>query len=210
MYKPLLLVFILAITGCTPPDSPQLTEPVSDEAMIVVGAVIVEDDYYTEIPGVHREGIDVAILGQFIENGQLVRKGFWTKTDENGYFYLLNLPPGEYALTGVRLYLSDQSLLVIANSLMTPESEFEIESGDHIGFTGNYFDISPEGRVINLQTNFFSVDTESRGYRDLKYFRRTSIHGLRPIDGIKLEMMEPVRYFKSVFAGNIWSEILGK
>jgi hypothetical protein len=208
MKKKLVLFLLIAIAGCTPPAPLRLEEPVSGDSMLVIGAIVVEDDYYTEIPGVHREGIDVAVLGQFVAHGQLIKKGFWTKTDENGYFYLMNLPRGEYALTGIRLYLSDQKLLVITNSLMTQDSEFEVTPGDHIGFTGDFFDISPEGRVVNLQTNFFSVDTQSRGFFDLKYFRRNSIQGLRLIDGLKLEMIPADKYFSTLFAGSTWADIL--
>ncbi len=210
MRKFILLIFLIVFVGCTPPDPPSLEEPISNDSLIIIGSIVVEDDYYTEVPGVHFEGIEVAILGEIIENGQLKKKGFWTKTDENGYFYLLNMPRGQYALTGIRLYLNNQSLLVITNSLFTQESEFEIANGDHIPFMGNYFDISPKGRVVNLQTNYFSVDTQSRGYRDLKYFRRSSIHGLRLIDGIKLEMNPPNKYYSDLFSGSAWAEILKK
>lgn len=208
MKKFILLIFLMAIIGCTPPDPPALEAPISADSMLIIGSVVVEDDYYTDVPGVHFEGIDVAILGEVLEDGQIKKKGFWAKTDENGYFYLLNMPRGQYALTGIRLYLGDQTLLVITNSLLTQNSEFKIATGDHIPFSGNYFDISPEGRVVNLQTNYFSVDTQSRGYRDLKYFRRNSIKGLRLIDGIKLEMISPDRYYGNLFAGSPWAEIL--
>jgi hypothetical protein len=155
-----------------------------------------------------KKDIEVAILAEIEENGAPKTTGYWTKTDENGYFYLLNVPPGKYALTGVRLFLPDQKPLIIANPLTDENSIYQIKPEDHIGFIGNYFDILPRGKVVNLQTNYFSVDAESRVYYDVKYLRRKAFSGLRLVDGTQLDLMPADKYFLNQFAGSGWIEIL--
>ncbi len=205
-WKLSILVGLAWWLGCAAPTI-IIEEPVGD-AFLVIGAVIVEDDYYTKFPGVVKQDIEVAILAEIEENGVTKTTGYWAKTDENGYFYLLNVPPGKYALAGVRLFLSDQKPLVIANPLTDENSIYQIKPEDHLGFIGNYFDILPRGKVVNLQTNYLSVDAESRTYYDVKYLRRKAFSGLRLVDGRQLDLMPAEKYFLYQFAGTGWIEML--
>jgi len=182
--------------------------PIDENSFLVVGSVVVEDEFYTSLSGVHLKDIEVAILAEITQDGNSKTTGYWTKTDENGYFYLINVPPGRYALTGLRLLLNDQSTLVIYNPCTSETDAFRISYSDHIGFIGNYFDIEPNNRVVNLQANYFSIDAESRTYYDVKYFRRNAITGLRMVNGTKLVQISPVRYFKNQFSGTPWADIL--
>lgn len=200
-------IFIVLFFACTPPGV-EIEEPTSEELFVVIGSAVVEDDYYTEYTGVHIEDVEVAILGEIVEFGAVKQKGFWTKTDENGYFAITNLPPGKYALTAVRVFLNNQKWVTISNSLTSPDSKFEINEFDHVGFVGNYFDILPQGRVVNLQNNFFSLDNQNQDYLDVKYIRRNEIIGMKLVDGSKLELYPPDRYFAKRFAGSAWVPVI--
>lgn len=203
----LALVILISFLACTPPPI-VLDEPASTESFLIIGSAVVEDDYFTEFTGVHLAEVEVALLAEIEENGVTRTKGFWTKTDENGYFYLLNMPPGNYALAAIRVFLNDQTWLVISNPLTSVNDEFTVSDQDYVGFIGNYFDIIPHGRVINLKNNYFSVDEQNRTYREVKYIRRETIQGLRLVDGIHLDLVSPKRYFRTKFAGSGWVEII--
>lgn len=200
----LLFVFVISCSQTTK----FLEEPVDENSFLVIGSVVVEDDFYTPQSGVHLKDIEVAILAEIDEDGNRKTTGYWTKTDENGYFYLINVPPGKYTLTGVRLILNNQSTVVISNPCTSETDVFKISPIDHIGFIGNYFDVFSNNRVVNLQNNYFSIDADSHIYYDVKYFRRNAITGLRLVNGTKLIQISPISYFKNQFAGSSWAELL--
>lgn len=203
----LYIFLFLFVISCA--QSKKMIEfPADENSFLVVGSIVVEDDFFTSLSGVHLKDIEVAILAEITEDGNPKTTGFWTKTDENGYFHLMNVPPGKYALTGLRLILSDQSVLVISNPCTAETDVFKIAFNDHIGFIGNYFDIFPNNRVVNLQANYFSLDADSRTYYDVKYFRRNAITGLRMVNGTRLVQISPVRYFMNQFAASAWADLL--
>jgi len=201
------MIVLFFFSACSVPP-PTIEEPNSEDSFLVIGSVVVEDDFYTNNSGVYIKNVEVAILAEIEENGQTLTRGFWTKTDDNGYFYLANVPPGKYALTGVRVFLDTQRWLTISNPLNSSNDNFEINPNDHISFTGNYFDIQPEGRVVNLQNNYFSIDTQSRGYGDVKYIRRNEIRGMRLINGLNLDLIPVEKYFIRQFSGSSWADII--
>ncbi len=203
----LCLLLCILVISCAQ-STRVIDTPIDENSFLVVGSVVVEDEFYTSLSGVHLNDIEVAILAEITQDGITKTTGYWTKTDENGYFYLMNVPPGRYALTGLRLNLNDQSTLVINNPCTSETDVFKISYRDHIGFIGNYFDIEPNNRVVNLQANYFSIDADSRTYYDVKYFRRKAITGLRMVNGIKLVQISPIRYFKNQFAGTPWADLL--
>ncbi len=200
----LLLIFVISCAQTTK----FIEAPVDENSFLVIGSVVVEDDFYTSLSGVHLKDIEVAILAETDQEGTPKTTGYWTKTDDNGYFYLMNVPSGKYTLTGVRMFLSDQSVMVINNPCTSESDVFKISPSDHIGFIGNYFDIIPQNRVVNLQANYFSIDADSHIYYDVKYFRRNAITGLRLVNGTKLMQISPVRYFINQFAGSTWADLL--
>ncbi|MCK5737933.1 hypothetical protein KAH55_02080 [bacterium] len=205
-YIILPLLLIIMVMACTPTPI-KIAEPESDK-MLVIGAVVVEDDYFTPNTGVHLDDIEVAVLAEYVKDGKLKTTGYWARTDPNGYFYLTNVPRGNYALTGLRFILTDGSELVIFNSLTSPDDNFRISEFSHIGFIGNYFDIEPHGSLINLQTNYFSLDEQSRSFLDVKYFRRKSIDGIKMVDGNILEMVPTQNYFLRKLGGTGWARII--
>ena len=202
-----VIVIVSVFIGCSVPP-PTIDEPVSEDTYIVMGAVILEDDYFTNFPTVYLGDIEVAILAEYVEDGIPKTAGYWARTDENGYFYLANVPPGRYALTGIKVFLNDQTWLVISNPLTEEDSDFEVNFSDHIGFIGSYFDIRPRGRIVNLQNNYFSVDSRSRGYGDVKYLRRRELRGLRLVNGLSYDLIPAEKYFIRQFGNSGWADII--
>lgn len=185
-----------------------LKEPGSEKSMLVIGGVALEDNYFSQFSGVHLEDIEVAILSETIKDGELKTSGHWTRTDENGFFMLSDVPPGRYAITGIRLYLSNGDLTVLSNPLTSGKSKFMLQEGDHVPFIGQYFTIEPQGRMLNLQNNLFIIEQESRTYYHADHICKELFSGRKLVDGSYLEMMPADKYFKQKYPNSAWVSII--
>lgn len=185
-----------------------LKEPSSDRTFLVIGAVALEDNYYTQFGGVHLEDIEVAILSETISKGEIKLSGHWARTDENGFFVLSDVARGRYTITGIRLYLSNGDLIVLSNPLNSGKSEFVIQEGDHVPFVGQYFKIEPQGRLVNLQNNLFIIDQESRTYYDVKHITQNSFSKRKMLDGSYLGMMSVEQYFLEKYPNSSWRTVI--
>ena len=185
-----------------------LKEPSSEQSHLVIGAVILEDNYYTQFGSVHLEDIEVAILSETVSEGDIKISGYWTRTDENGFFQLSDVPRGRYAITGIRLYLRNGELLVISNPLNSGKSEFIIQESDHVPFMGQYFKIEPQGRIVNLQNNLFIIEQESRTYYHVEHICQKSFSKRKMVDGSYLEMMPVDAYFLQKYPTSSWGSII--
>jgi len=135
----------------------KFTEPEDGESMIVVGRIIVEDNYYTEHFEVITAGIEVAVYGK-TEDGQ--KLALWTQSDKNGYFALANVPKGEYTLKGFRATLLNGTRVTISNPLLGERKHFHINQNENILFEGEYFAFESTGRVISLKHNLFRLNPQ--------------------------------------------------
>jgi hypothetical protein len=57
------------------------------------------DDVYKAI----KSNITAIVVGKSMKNGEEFIEGYRLKTDENGYFYLPNVPKGAYVLKGIEI-----------------------------------------------------------------------------------------------------------
>lgn len=173
-----VITLFVILNGCQPVSQTSkeatLTDPLPD-TYLVVGAAMVENTVYmaemqndgfggmgaTEFRRTEEvvyEGIEVAIIARVMEEGKAKLRGFYAQTDKDGYFFLDNVPEGEYALKGIRFYLEDGRYEVITADLMTPDDPYmRRPMQQEVVFKGNYFPVKGRHRIINLEHNVFMM-----------------------------------------------------
>jgi len=180
-------------------------EPTSDDTMIVVGQVIIEDNYYSQETAVYKEGIEVAILGRTAEGKDIA---LWANTDENGYFALADVPKGEYALKGVRALIGRGSLVTIVNRLRLSTDTFMLTSKQSIIFNGQYFPFEPVGRVQSLQHNIFQLDRMSATTNQVNYVLKNTLKNFKLVNGEILNEGPVEEYFIKKHPDSAWRKAL--
>ena len=206
--KKLLVVLLLGalayIVGCASSVS-GFKEPTSDDTMIVVGRVIIEDHYYTQETGVYKEGLEVAIYGKTDEGKEV---GLWTVTDEDGYFAVADLPKGQYALKGVRALIGRGTQVTITNRLRLSSDQYMVTSKPTIIFSGQYFPFEPTGRVISLQHNIFRLDRMSAQTNQVNYKYKHSLQNYELVNGEVLNDGPVEKHFIEKYPDSAWRPLL--
>jgi hypothetical protein len=180
-------------------------EPTADDTMLIVGRVILEDNYYTEEVGVYMGDIEVAVLGKTSEGKDVA---LWANSDENGYFAIADAPKGEYALKGIRTLIGRGSLVTITNRLRLSTDVFMISSKPQIIFNGQYIPFEPTGRIQSLQHNIFRLDRMSKSTNQVNYNYSNTLKDLKLSDG-KVLTAEPVQaYFVEKYPESAWKSEL--
>lgn len=134
-----------------------LSHPEADRSLLI-GSLSLDINGYQNTFALIQGNIEVAIVGRYLENDMVKNFGRWTITDERGYFFLANVPDGEYALKDFRIHLIGIGDLSIVNELNDPQRNYyELLNDDIINFSGNLFDIKSQHRIINLQHNLFTL-----------------------------------------------------
>ena len=128
-----------------------MKSPADDESYLIIGSILVQNNYLSYKAEICRKKIEVAILGKIEENGNVKTTGYWTMTDENGYVFVADVPPGEYTVKGIRLTLSDGNRLVISSPLPMPGNlGFHLQNTEGIVFDGDYFPHEAKGRIMRI------------------------------------------------------------
>ena len=112
-----LLIFlaIIILSGCgTGATQLKMQEP-EEGKCIVVGALLVENNGVDDFYDVMKSEITVILVGKSIINGEESVEGYRIKTDENGYFFLPNVPQGAYVLKGIEVSLGYKGLTLITS-----------------------------------------------------------------------------------------------
>lgn len=183
-----------------------LVEPTSENSVLVVGAAFVVNNYYNERFEIYRPSIEVAIMAKVSQDGKEQIKGYWTQTDENGYFALANVPPGQYALKGIRFTLSTGDLLTISNPLRFSGSTYMLQPSSKtiILFDGDYFAFEPKGRVVNMLTNRFTIDRATDRTRHVEHEATSEVPEFRSPTGQVLSFPKPPEYFTQKYPQSAW------
>jgi hypothetical protein len=163
--------WLILVSGCagmgTARFNTVLTEPV-EGGMLVIGAVIVSsvNEYKPKLVQ------EIHIVGDVEQEGETVRMGFTVIPDDQGYFALENLPPGQYALKGVTYGLQDVTYALIWHDLKYPTDRWKLVDWSLIPpFTGNVPPTAPNMNVINLGYNIFLTFSDSAGGEVRQYHR---------------------------------------
>jgi hypothetical protein len=204
MKKKVLKHFIVVgiiLVGCAGTIRQGFKEPSSVDSMLIIGSIIVEDNYYTKEIGVYRDGIEVAILGR-TEKGKAL--AFWTVTDKNGYFSIGDVPKGEYTLKGFHVLLKDGSYVTVSNRLNYISDPFLVAESELIIFEGREFTIKPVNRIVNLQHNHFILTAMSRGSRIVNHTVLSIIDSERLVDGKVYSEGPVVEYIMKKYPESQW------
>lgn len=198
----LILVLVFLVSCGTSIQTIQ--EPMQNQNLII-GSIIFDIDGYEENFTTLYRNIEVAIVGRNVKDGMFRDFGRWTTTDENGYFFIPNVPDGEYAIKGFRAYLIGLGELTIENELIDPQYNFyEIDDENTLSFGAELFDTRSNQRIINFKHNYFKL------YRgkiiDFKRFDR--IRDLKLSMGDVLNRNPAPVYFIEKYENSGWNSYL--
>ncbi|MBD3289775.1 hypothetical protein GF337_13290 [candidate division KSB1 bacterium] len=197
----LIAVVVIINCGSTLQNLPQPQQSKN----LIIGSLIFEIDGYQNVTRAYRDNIEVAIVGRYVEDGQLKQFGEWITTDEYGYFQIANVPDGEYAIKGFRNRVISLGDLNIVNHLNDPHRNFyELIHDNLIGFNADIFDTKPQQRIINFQHNIFRLYQNE--IVDHKRLNRLRDYKLSDGDVIS-EPPVPV-YFIENYPESGWSDFL--
>lgn len=201
----LLLIGVFALLMSCASGLSGFKEPTTDQTMLVVGQVIIEDNYYTQETGVYKEGIEVAIVGKTANNKSV---GLWTNTDADGYFAIGDLQKGEYALKGVRALIGRGQMVTITNRLRLSSDRYMVSSKPTILFNAQYFPFEPTGRVVSLQHNIFRLDRMSAQTNQVDYKYKFSFKNQELVDGTVLNEGPVEKHFLEKYPDTAWKTAL--
>lgn len=199
-----LLLFIILLSLSCASTAAKIEQPESDQCLLI-GAVILDINGYQDVNNSIFENIEVAIIGEILNESGLQRVSYWLETDENGYFYKENVPPGKYALKGIKIHSIDLGDVTIANELIQPQRNyFELVPENRIPMTGEIFDLQSNQRVINFQYNLFTL--HRNGIVDFHRLKRLKNYKLSAGDVIDLPPVPA--YFLEKFPTTGWTSLL--
>ena len=203
--KSLLILLVVAINLFNCSSSVQmLPEPVENKNLLI-GSLIFDIDGYQDNFTAIRQNIEIVIIGRSVKEGDFKNFSQWTTTDENGYFFIANVPDGDYAIKGFRTHLIGLGNLIIENELMDPERNyFELKNSDIISMTGNLFDVRPNQRIINFHHNIITLH-RSGIIEDEKYDR---LQEVKLATGEILNCPPVPIYFMEKYEGSGWDSFL--
>ena len=206
MIKKLSLInifFLIYFLTCS--TSVQMLPEPTDNKNLLVGSVILDIDGYEDNFLAIQHNIEVPIVGRYEVNGRYRNFGQWTNTDENGYFYIANVPDGEYAIKGFRINLIGLGEMKIVNELIDPERDyFELRTEDIINFSGNLFDTKSNQRVVNFKHNIFKLYHN----RIINVERYDRIRDIKLSTGEIISSLPVPYYFIEKYEGSSWNHYL--
>lgn len=199
-----LLVLLVLIYGCAA-TLPKLEEPVEGKNLII-GSVIFENNGYQNRNDVYFDGIEVAVIGIYKENGEEKVFGKWTVTDKNGYFFIPNVPDGRYGLKALRINMSGQAYLTIVNEFRTKVDNYKVWPTEQVAFSGEFFDVKPQNRIINLKHNYFTFFQN----QEIRYGSYDKIDQFQASTGELISRPMIFKYFIDNYPQSGWKQYLQK
>jgi|Deesub1362B_J571_1020462.scaffolds.fasta_scaffold16397_2 hypothetical protein len=179
----------------------QFREPQDASRYLVVGSLVVDLLEYRGITDTYRGGIEVSIAGRHVENGQVVHKNYWTMTDDRGYFFLANVPPGDYALRGFRLkVVGGDFFLNVVNPLRTEKDPYRVVKLGPLPDGAFVFPFPAQKNIVNLRHNYFILDRGKEVHHRV-YFR---LENFKTISGRILNEPDVISYFRSLHPSSLW------
>ena len=173
----------------------------NDDKIIVIGSIAIDLFEYRNMTKTYRSGVDVIIAGRYVENGSVVHKNYWIETDDRGYFYLENIPNGDYALRGFRFQTVGPSFfLTVTNPLQNENDNYTVSRAAKLSETAHIFNFPVQNRIVNLRHNYFILDRGQEVHPRV-YFR---LDNLRLATGKNLLEPDVLTYFKEQYPQSKW------
>lgn len=198
-----ILIISVLIIRCSS-SVQMLPEPVEDNNLLI-GSLIFDIDGYEDNFASIRKNIEIVIVGRFVKDNEIKNFSQWVTTDENGYFFIANVPDGEYAIKGFRTHLIGLGDLTIENELIDPQRNyFELKNEDVISMTGQLFDVRPLQRIINFRHNIITLHRSII----IDHERHDRLQDWKLADGEILNSPPVPIYFLEKFEGTGWESFL--
>jgi len=181
-------------------------EPTTEDTMLVIGHIVLEDDYFSDELNTYTKNIEVAVVGKTNAGKEL---GLWTKTDENGYFAIADVPKGEYALKGIRTIIGRSSAVTITNRLRLSTDPYRVETAEKpITFNAQYYPLEPVGRIQSLQHNLFKLDQMSGQTSQANTNMLFTIKEYKTVTGEIINVGPVEDYFIEKYPDTAWKPFL--
>ena len=201
----LLILMLILICSLNCGTSIQTLPEPSQDNNLVIGSIIFDIDGYEENFTTLYRNIEVAVVGRYVKDGMFHDFGRWTTTDENGYFFIPNVPDGEFAIKGFRAQYIGLGELTIENELIDHQyNYYEIDPDNTISFGAELFDTRSNQRIINFKHNYFKL------YRSkiVSFMRYDRIDDLKLSMGDLLNRKPAPVYFIEKYEGSGWDSYL--
>jgi hypothetical protein len=190
----------------------KITDPLDNEKIIIVGCLIAENMGIDETFESIEEGTEVVIVGKSEGSNIEDAKGYHVKTDENGYYFLENVPKGNYVIKGARVFIANSFSINIISEWRTLETSYFVPylQEELIRHDVKYFPASPKGRIYNWGITYFGL---SKGSEDpgpagasnhVLYQHYLSLNNQKINIGKEYNKPDPVTYFKQKFPKSKW------
>jgi len=186
---------LLFLTSCsTAITQLQMQESEAGKSLLV-GAVLVEnnglDDVYEAIKG----NINVILVGKHIENGEEIIQGYRLETDDNGYYYLPNVPQGAYVLKGIEVNMGYSGRMLITSRWDGPRQIYIPESR-LIDYVVRNWPEEIKNQVIDMGITYMKVDPSQQIYTDnFSSFKENSL----ALKNVTHTMPNPIVYFRQKY-----------
>jgi hypothetical protein len=177
-----------------------LMEEPTGEGKLLVGAVLLENDGIDDVNESRTANITVIIVGQFLEKGEQVTKGYRIKSDKNGYFFIPNVPSGSFIIKGLEGDIGYANHVLISSRWEGNRQVFVQESG-MIDFTVRVWPPASQDKIIDLKINYFKIDRTGRIYSDVFNQLKEKELGLK---GKQYTMVGPKEYYKNLNPNSMW------
>lgn len=202
--KCILLSFVLLVLLSCSSSMKMLPAP-EENKNLLIGSLIFDVNGYNDKYLTVRENIEIAIVGNYVEKGELKKFGQWTITDENGYFYLANVPEGEYIIKGFRIHAIGADNLTISNDLIDPnDNYYEVQSEDIIYLQANFFDTKSDHHIVNFEHNIFILQRNEF----IQHERYEVLRNVKLSTGEMASEPPVTQYFLDKFSTSPWVRFL--
>jgi len=192
-----LLIFlaIIIFSGCgTSATQLKMQEP-EEGKCVVVGAVLFENNGVDDFFDVSKSDITVILVGKSTINGEESIEGYRLKTDENGYFFLPNVPQGAYVLKGIELSLGYRGLTLITSRWDGTRQIF-LTAATMIDYVVRSWPEEVSGCVSDLGINYLMINPSMGIYSDRFSELRDNVLALKDITHM---MSNPESYYRAKY-----------
>ena len=203
MKKYLILLLIVGMLQfqCGGGKQVALTAPVGDN-ILIMGGILVENLTFSSLGRYEtiESGIDLVVLGKSEKGGEI--KGYQIVSDNSGYFYLENVPRGQYIIKGAKAILEDQSEVRFMNDWQDNRIRFYrlVRPEQTIDFSAVYFPKQEmQGKILNIGIGYFGLEPGSISYKTLTELKNQKL-GTEKVHN----RLNPLDYFKSKFPDSAW------
>ncbi len=189
-----LLMFLF--TSCAATGRYVLEEP-QPEKSLLVGAVLIENEGVGDLYEARKSNILVKIVGKYEEEGEEVTEVYRTRTDNNGYYMVQNVPPGSYVVKGLETFLVPNEKTIVTAIWEGPTKFYH--------FTDREFDYAvrrwpppADEKILDMGILHLEVGTGERGHIVHRVFNSLQNEGLA-LPGVRYTMPNPVDYYQERF-----------